>query len=498
MCIPRTFFAGALIGISCALPQYGVGQNDTPREFAVAGDRDGRLLERFRAHLRPRLEREWRLGWQLAHEMGSAAVPVLERLFRDESNPAGRLAILGAIGIAEGSATDRFVSDRLDRSKQTPERFFCLLALALGPERERGGETVAELLQSSTLRDALRVGACAAGRRYGFLPSDAWYDDRDPGVAAVARYCRARAEDLSILKWLRSDRREHTDLVLRGALLGVRRAEELMPDLEDIVRARLGADAEAGPVASCAAVCAARGINAAILYARAPDGFPGVVTIPVLVADPQHRRALADRLARALVSTRVDALARLRLAVAIALEMRPDSIERDLAGIREQDVEVRRAFCIAFARRLYQRPREVSAFREVVMPECDAARWVALARGQDVEDTKFDDPELNRGFSIAQRRALPAAAAAALLEDALWRSRAHLGRAAWEAELEFVRDVMLAGSDEGHAKYGVGPREDAYFARGLTRSDAVFEVAIRYYGFVSSRGSRTPGARRLR
>lgn len=469
-------------------------QTERVAEFATASDRSGAFFDTLRRNLRGREPRHWREGWRVAGEIGTAAVPALERIWRDDRNPLRRLAVLAAIDYAAGEHDD-FLLARLEKTRETDVQTFVLLCIALGPDRRDTEGVVADFLQRRATKPILRVAACLAGRRLGLRPPDGWFTESEAGVAAAARYCLARADDAGLARWLRRRRPSDTDLVLRGAALGVRQPAQLSTELEDEIVKQLGSG-NTSSVVDCAAHAAMRSIDVGALQARGGQIVDPIV--PVLAFSPEYRHDLLATLERVVDSSQVEHVVRQRAAVSLALGGSAEQLARFTRKRIARSPDVESAFALAFAYRLFSAPADGLALQNVEPRDRTIAPWIRLARGESVPTASFADPRLTRAFEFARLGELPREACARAIELALWRRGAHPGRAAYDDERAFIHDLLIRGSEYSRHVRGSEPGETVYFPRGLPDSAAMFEVALEYYTFVTTTARRIPDRHRLR
>lgn len=120
------------------------------------------------------------------------------------------------------------------------------------------------------------------------------------------------------------------------------------------------------------------------------------------------------------------------------------------------------------------------------MPGLPEWSFVRAASGASVErDAVCDDPRLQTALQLLADGRLEPAALQDLLEETLWRWGSHPRIAAWQLERLLVRDLLLAGSNTGGAKYQPAVRPDLrYSPSGMDRNDSFFPVAVDLFDFL--------------
>ena len=80
---------------------------------------------------------------------------------------------------------------------------------------------------------------------------------------------------------------------------------------------------------------------------------------------------------------------------------------------------------------------------------------------------------------------------------ALWRWGSHPRIGPWRAERELIRDLLLVGSRAGTRYQPELPSHLRYFATGLDRDDAFFDLASALYEFTARQRTSVPSEHRL-
>lgn len=446
---------------------------------------------------------------RLVRSLGQAAAPVAWELQASYRGGATRrLEALVLAAVAEEDPATLLRS--LQRAGVEDRMTACLVMGAL--EREGpadilqlvgGGERLPLRLAVAALAVAPRGAACDRVQ-------DAHRDD--PGIVAAA-LLSGSALDCDLRPWLAEDRRRpHADLVLRGLFLG--QVAEDLPTTQMTVRpARGTADT---PVVR-AAEDAFKGNSlpqevreaAALLLAsrgliKAADPSPphellwhSVATAGV--PEPGSPCAwlgwrpptLTDQLSPGAPG---------RLAVCFAL-LQPFGTA--LASLDDAKLTPAVADDLALALAM----RKLRAGRAAATAPAQAASgsplgpcrsWLAWAMGTlGAPVTGSGDERLDAAAGLAAEGRLPPAAAARLLEDALWMRGSHPRLAVRAARLRLVRDLLLSGSNAG-ARYVSGPRHEVYAPRDLPREDQWFDAALPAWDVLSPQVLPLPDRHRLR
>lgn len=480
--LARCLGVPSAIGFVTLLSQLASAQAPTPggaEGWATVEARDDFLTARMRAAFSGR-DVDLGAGWDAAATLGPSVSPALWRLLDGQSTGEARLAVLAAIQAAGGVDED----DRLLRWNDSPgrsarDRLFVAFVLAMGPRRSAPhGDLLARLRGTSELAELLALLAAARFPGVEGLPDVA--SDGDPGIAGAALFAG------SVFRSGPPRGARHEGLFWRGALLGA-----VQPPAKGALRehARTWAtDRGDGAVA----------IRRAALWwqARAGDAEawlerPDDEALAILVGEPAARARLRSWLASP-PQARTNPVPAIVVAQAMACPL------TELVATRE-------GWAVAAEHRAGVLVLAMRALTEGGLP-CPPAwpavsEWalVRLACGSgDQRLPPLADANLARAAAAFATGRLPAADFADALELAVWRAGAHPGLAPWRLERDFLRDLVLAGSQEGGGKYQPHvPPSQRYFATGLGRDEPWFRVAVAFFEWHGRLRGTVPAALRL-
>lgn len=407
-------------------------------------------------------------GWNAAAALGPAATPILWRLLDGVATGESRFALLAAIQAAGGvGEDDRFLRWIEAPGRTARDRLFVAFLLASGGDRPAPRpDLLLRLRGANDLADLL--GSLAAARFPGVegLPPAAANADSDLGRAAAALFAGGALREAPP----RGTR--HEALFWRGALLGAarRRQGEALRERALALRQERGEGFEG--VRQAANWLLAGLSDPTVAAARLDDE-----SLAILVGD----RAMRARLAPSIESARAARAEPLPvLAVAHALEC-----PLDVA------VATREAWAtgpgggaavLALAFRLLVRAEASTPALPAwsAVPEWAVAR--AAAGGGESAFPGLADAKLAHAATAFASGRLPPSAFADAIELAVWRAGAHPGAVARRLERDFLRDLVLAGSQEGGGKYQPHvPPAQRYFCPGLGRDEPWFRVAIAFH-----------------
>lgn len=434
---------------------------------------------------------------RLVRSLGQAAAPVaweLQAPYRGVM--IRRLQALVLAAVAEEDPVTLFRT--VQRAGIEDRMMACLVVGAL--ERECPAEVLNLVAGSERLPLRLAVAALAVAPRGAACDRVQEAHRDDPGIVAAALLSGAALE-CDLRPWLAEDRRRpHADLVLRGLFLGqlasgqpvpepvlvaawrafdtsscpqqVREAAALLLGSRGLLRAR-----DAGPplellwhsVAATslqepAAPCAWLGWRSSAVMDNMSPGAPGRLAACYALLQP-----------KATVLASLDEPA-----------MSPSLAEDIALGLAIRTLRERKGHATAATR---------AAPRDPVQP---CSSWLAWAMERaDAPVTGSGDERLDAAATLAAAGRLPVAAAAAVIEDALWVRGSHPRLAVRAARLRLVRDLLLSGSHAG-SRYLSGPRHEVYAPRDLPREDQWFEVALPAWDELSPRALPLPVRHRLR
>jgi hypothetical protein len=461
----------AAIGCGTAAAQSGQGQSPGPDGVGrwLAAARDASLDERFADALRSARDGVAAELWRAAREVGPAGSAALWRLLGATTNDEATLQILTAIVACGGTAEDERLARWAEASgRSARERAFAAFLTAVGPRRD---SACPEWLVGARGASAFHAIAhlCAASR-YAAATDAAEFDaGQDPGLAGAAAFAAVPLRQRGGQS-LRGDR--HEALYWRGALLGATRREwnatireralalRAMPgDGNASLRAvawwaaALAGDAspaDARPDADCLAALA----GDAAVRARFAEWFDGVI-------GPRDERPERIAVAHALTQPLARVLAR-DAAWATAPDVAPQVVVAVAARLATSTGE----------RPALPSERAWSPAHVAVGRPCDDAAMAAAT----------DDARLRAAMRARAEGRLDAAGYARALLDRLWRWGSHPDLAGWRLEREFVRDVLLAGSQAGGGRFQPHvPPALRYLPEGMGRSDPWFRVAVAAY-----------------
>lgn len=459
------------IGCGAAPAQSGQGQSpgaDGAGRWLAAG-REAALDERFAAALREARDGVAREFWQAAREAGPSGSAALWRLLGATTNDEARLQTLAALVCCGGTAEDARLWRWADAAGRSPrERAFVAFLFAIGPRRPtaRPDSLGGARGNSAFLSIAL---ACAANRFADGAPLAEVDAGQDPGVAAAAAYAGAPLRAGGGQPF-RGDR--HESLYWRGALLGAARGEPSAATRERALALRtLPGDGNASLRA------AAWWVAARARDATTADDRPEIVVLEALAGDAAVRARFAPWFDGA-VGPRHEQPTRLAVAHAFVAPVR-DLVSANAAWRAVPEVEAHVAVVVAL--RLMEARDEA-----VALPDGPAWMPARVAMGQAADEASLASATADLRLRAAMRaRAggrIDDAGYAQALAAALWRWGSHPDLAPWRLDREFVRDVLLAGSQAGGGRFQPHvPPAQRYQPEGMGRSDPWFRVAVAAY-----------------
>lgn len=454
---------------------------DATASTATVDAKDDLLTSRLRAIFGGR-EADLATKWNAAATLGPAATTVLWRLLDGVATADARFTLLAAIQAAGGCAED----DRLLRWADAPgrsarDRHAVAFLLAIGPDRSAPRpDLFVRLRGSSELADLL---ACLAAARFpgveGLPTATAAAADADLGRAAAALLAGSPLRE-SPPKGAR-----HESLFWRGALLGAARRGR-GANLRERASALLQERGEAF-----------QSTRQAAAWLLASAGEPTLATtrldddvLAVLVGDRLMRARIAPTLATAR-SPRAGPAP--MLAVARVLESPIDAAiatRQEWASGADGRVAV---LALAFRIAVGGQRAQAGLPNWPEVPEWAIAQ--AAAGSGATQFPGVTDAHVARAASAFTRGALPAAAFADALELAAWRAGAHPGLVASSLERDLLRDLVLAGSQEGGGRYQPHvPPQQRYFCNGLGKDDPWFHVAIAFLEWSATPRGPVPAA----
>jgi hypothetical protein len=495
---------GAVVATSQLSARLCAQVGEPPLGVVPTGDREFR--ERFRSWLVEVPSRDAASGWNLASALGSATLPLLAELYREErAHAETRLSVLVAMLLAAQSGEDPLALVGL-RGGEVEDRVLTCLSLALGPRRIRPieGFWPAALGRQREPVPVVRIAAMLAAERLidgvPQAPPLALVDGEDPGLVAAAELAGIRVPASVVQRYWRFDAepKRHADLVWRGSLLGALLHDDQGIAADVVDRARLVL-LDPRP-----AFDAARGVAALVLsHAQAVEGLPDLPwqLRQLLASDPSaatRLRAILPPVPRAIEEESPG-----RLAVAYALSR---DVEEVLAEHRvwSSHANVRREIALALARQicLQERPVAVEA-RVFGLPEWYFVQWAsASARGEALPSPPprgvMADPLLEQAVVLLDESRLDRQGLADVLEGALWCRGSHPGLGLWEEHRQLVRDLLIAGSLPGSKYLAAVPKHLRYLPKGLGNENPTFDVAVQLYDHLSRPALPIPEGCRLR
>lgn len=478
------------IGLLASAAQPCVSQEGTVLASGGLGTlsaKDEKLADRLLGLLVRESTRDRRAGWRLAADLGPSAVPLLWRHFELEKDE-NRLVLLAAAMIAGGDKEDDLWFAWLAQNKKKPmlrERALMAMLLALGPMRSRPVADFWERCfgvakdakdQERLLTIAVRL---AAARFQGTVDGMLASGDEDAGSAAAAAWAGLPVmPSITTKYWNSAGDGDHAALFWRGAMLGAIRQsprghipQELVDRAQRLLQSPLGA------VATTSTWLLA---NAGALRTDGPR--PEAPLLRIAVGDLATAASMHQWLApeRQLRDDEPH-----RLAVAYALS-RPPQVVIDQRARWPGDPALQRHIAVAVAWQLLGGKDGLTSGTEVVMPELPEWNFVRAAAGLAIDrDAICGDPRLQSALVLLGQGRIDRRALRLALEEALWRWGSHPRRVPYELERQFLRDVMLAGSNPGGARYQASvPANQRYFPTGLDRDDPFFRVATAVYDFL--------------
>lgn len=470
-------------------------------EIAAFSEKDERLRERFRQLLLVQPKRDLAAGWQLAADVGRPAAPLLWRLFDLEpSNVENRLVLLTAAMVAGGLTDDARLFQWLDGNQNKvmlSERTLAAMLVALGPRRARpvAGFWTKFLGVSKSHAQLLAIAVRLAAARFPGADEGAppTVDD-DPGLAAACAWAGLTVSPVLAQRlWGTRPVARHAELFWRGSFLGAARAR----DGGTVPRALLDRATEVMALRD-EAMAPARGA-ATWLRSTAgdlrPDGEkPDAQQLRIAVANVATAELLRTWLP---VEPHPRDRAPQRLAVAYALSRPVAEVLADRAlWIGNADIGKHVAIALAW-QMLGSKGSGVTV--DVAVPELPEWSFVRAAAGAAIDRSIVpEDGKLQSALNLFADGRLDRAVLRDLLEETLWRWGSHPQWAVWELERRLVRDVLLAGSDPGGAKYQPGvPPNARYSPSGLDRDDEFFAIAVEAYEFLLTPRAPIPAEHKL-
>jgi len=480
------------------LAQRATGQIGQDGVGVVADD-DARFRRQFSQLLLESRTRDLGGGFELARSLGPPVASLLWSMHAAEKSDARRqVTMLAAAILAEGVVGDERVFAALERDRTQPRDLLmtCLL-LALGPTRTRAQPAFWERVYGRNRQEPtqlLQVVALLASARFpGAAPAAPATSlrDPDPGVVAAGVFAGAPVADATVQMFWRKEPPVHAQLVWRATFLAeLQRGDPLAEvDAALLQRART-------VVAMPGEVHAAARATAALLLGRARafdrDVRPDWRLLQLIAADSRAAVAVQQWLTAAPQLLAEDPA---RLAVEYVLSRTTETVLAD-SSAWSGERSIKRDVAVALAWRLCgetaSKPVEWSV---AGLPEWFFVRWASGARV--TRETPIEDPALDQAARLCAEGRMPRDAMQRILEEALWRWGSHPGLGQWQAEREFVRDLVLAGSVPGN-RYQVGlPDHLRYVPGGLRHEDDFFEIGVELYEFLSRRVPPVPAECRL-
>lgn len=470
-------------------------------EVVALPERDGPIARRLVEWFAPDHPEDWIRGFELAVALGTAGLPLLvHHADQQVADTRRRLLLLAAAAVGSGPAADPVLLDILQRTPRSSqaaiqERLIVPLAIALDGPRDGTAAVLGMLAKRGGLEPIEQTAIALAMARFdgGPRPPPSWYRSDEPAVVAAAWFAGAPPVQSPGRAW--PD--DVAELVRRGQLLGGS-APPVDPNA-----ARRMIDWLSRPEVRLAA---------AVHLATAPDpaAWLDVEGLPIdgdvlaaLAASPEFRAELFRRGLLDPPSRRLPDELRSRIAVAFALVADEAAIVRTASGWHEDEVAAR-SLSLALAWRSLVDPS--AALPEdviVLLPDVRETDWVRLACGLPprAPQRPMPDPRLDVAFllAVAPGDRLDRKAAAAAIEDALWRSGAHLAATRHDAEVALIHDLLLAGSTHGAQVLARGTdRRRAGLPQGLSEGNPAFEIGYAIYRFAREPGPKRPGWVRLR
>src|SRR5262245_21232488 len=493
--------AAFVIGTALLLAQRAPAQISGV-DVGVVPDDNAQFRRQFAQLLLESRTRDLVGGFELARSLGPPVAPLLWNMHAAEKSDARRrITMLAAAILAEGAVGDEHVLAALDRDRTQPrDRLLTCLLLALGPERTREQPAFWEKVYGRNRQEPtqlLQVVALLASARFPGAAAAApptSLRDPDPGVVAAGVFAGAPVADATVQTFWRKDPPAHAQLVWRATFL----AELQRGDPAAEVDAALLQSARR-VVAMPGEVYAAARATAALLLGRARafdrDVRPDWRLLQLIAADSRAAGAVQQWLTAAPQLLAEDP-AQARLAVEYVLSRTTETVLAD-SSAWSGERSIKRDVAIALAWRLCGEtaPKPVE-WPVTGLPEWFFVRWASGARVS--KEASIEDPALEQAAKLCADGRMPRDAMQRILEEALWRWGSHPGLGLWQAEREFVRDLVLSGSVPGN-RYLIGlPDHLRYVPGGLRHEDDFFDVGVELYEFLSRRVPPVPAECHLR
>ncbi|MEC9046573.1 MAG: hypothetical protein VYA51_01060 [Planctomycetota bacterium] len=472
------------------------------RDDPWISESDRRYTVRFQALLLSGGLRDITAGWELAADLGRPVAPLLWRLAaRERSNVGKRLALMTAALIAGGAAEDARLFSYLEKDKaMLPERVMASLWVALGPARSRPRpDMVRRFLGPNREPETLLAVAVrlAAARFPGAADDVSQLESNDPGLLAAAVFAGMPVSRSAAARQWRGDHR-HAGLYQRGALFGALRTygkSGVSAQLLDAARATFESQGSRGSGESAAAIMLLG--RAGALHAKV--GELDWRQLQFAVSQEASMEFIRPHL-RAAPYARDPEPARLAVAYALSSPLQ-QVVNEHTTWSRERSVIPHVA--VALAARLCAQPRQERGALTLpsnapLLAGCPEWSFVVWAAGGTTASARAcSDPRLASLWRLVADRRVSRPAAKEELEAALWRWGSHPRLGLWRAERELVRDLLLVGSRSGARYQPELPPHLRYFATGLDRDDAFFDLASALYEFTARPRPPVPSEHRL-
>lgn len=436
-------------------------------------------------------------GWELARQLGPAAVPMLRSMHAAEkANVRRRLVVLTAAVIASQSVEENWIFERLGKA-QLPECVATCFLVALGPRRVRDFPAFWEQVvgRRQEPEPLLRVAAMlAAARVPGAVAAadELRADETDAGVIAAAVMAGIPIPDSVLGPFLREEAPPRfAGLVRRGLLIGSL-LRNVAPDARvvDLARRSFPEDAEVTRLAEAAALVLGR------VGAFDPQNKQRVnwQLLRLLAFEPRSARRLSGWLDPTPPPLDED---QKTLAVEYVMSRSVEQVLEEHAQWSSAQA-VRRHIAIAVAWRLCGEEDPPPVNWDVPsVPEWFFVRWAAGSPPASAPVID-GDPQLEEAARLATEDRLDRDVGRRLLEEALWRRGSHPGLGLWRTYRQLVCDLLMSGSLPG-SKFQISvPQHKRYLPAGLGDENALFEVGVDVFDMLSRPAPPIPEECRLR
>ena len=484
------------IGTLLLLSQPAPGQRGE-QGVGILSANDDQFRDRFRDLLLRTSPRREMGGWELARQLGPAAVPMLRSMHSAEkANVRRRLVVLIAAVLASESVEENWIFERLAKA-QLPECVATCFLVALSPRRHREFPAFWEQLlgRRQEPEPLLRIAALLAAVRVPGAVARAdelRADETDPGVIAAAAMAGVPMPDSVLGPFLRkNDPPRFAGLVRRGVLIGsLLRGTSPGSDVVELARQSLPKDGEVTRLAEASALV----LGSVGAFDPQNKQRPNWQLLRLLAAEPRSARRLSDWLDPAPQPLDED---QKTLAVEYVMSRSIEQVLEEHAQWSAAE-SVRRDIAIALAWRVCGEDDPPAVNWDVPsVPEWFFVRWAAGSQAGSAPVID-GDPQLEAAARLAAGERLGRDVGRRLLEESLWRRGSHPGLGLWRAHRQLVCDLLMSGSLPG-SKFQISvPQHKRYLPAGLGDENALFEVGVDVFDMLSRPEPPIPEECRLR